>query len=709
MSTNYSKINPDPIAVKAINAAYSTADPDSEILKAYYRRNGLSIEPPENIGCMLSQNYVDDDGQKQKLNALVMAVQSSDGTNVCLQRIYVTNNGNGRAPVTPNQKFSKVIYPGATKGGAIRLRDAIEGTIGLASSLEVAEATYEATGIPCWINVSKTLQPPDEIDRITIWSENDVSGIAQQDAVKLAIKLYIAGYSVRVIVPEESGKSWLYIFNTRGNAAVLDAVENIPYSDPNDVSTPDPSNLYADFLSATAAIDPVVAEININHFIAPVGGRMCVVSETINPVSKRLELALSGPEYLRLKYSNRPTGHKRTAADDFLQSPHRREYKGLVFAPGRTIEEYYNLFRGFSFKPEKGNCSLFWIHLYFIICRCNRNHYRYLRKWLAHLVQKPAELPGVAIVVLGRQGTGKSIFVDIIGKLLGQHYLVLTRMEQLTGRFCGHLMDLLLVCANEALWGGDKAGEGALKAMITDPDMSVEFKGKDIISVSNYKRIIITSNESWPVPMDMDDRRFLVLTVSDERKEDKPYFRALLEQMDDGGHEALLYDLLHEDLSGFDVRTKPFSPYGFGIKLSSAEPIVRWWFERLHEGISIAIVIGGQTGDTWNDTPSKENLHNNFLEFCVTHRHRSMSKPVFGKELRKLMPGCTITETRPIEHVPSNNPASIDDTYAINHRGRYHILPSLDECRKAFSRYAKVGNEIWEDAFQPNLAYDEEI
>lgn len=298
----------------------------------------------------------------------------------------------------------------------------------------------------------------------------------------------------------------------------------------------------------------------------------------------------------------------------------------------------------------------------------------------------------MAIVILGKQGTGKSIFVDLIGSLLGQHFLSLVRMEQLTGRFCSHLMDLLLVCANEALWGGNKAGEGAIKSMITDAHMAVEFKGKDIIRVANFKRFLVTSNESWPVPMGMDDRRFLVLEASDARKEDKAYFSTLMNQMGAGGLEALMHDLLHEDLTGFDVRTKPESTFGFDIKIRSADPIVKWWYECLYEGATGGNSEFGQ-GNRWNCTPSKVRMHESFVAFCATHHLRTMDQPTFGKELRKLMPGCIVGETR--IHVVQDT----DDTLAAlsgpPKRDHCYRLPTLEPCRQAFQEYAKSGSDIW--------------
>jgi hypothetical protein len=63
------------------------------------------------------------------------------------------------------------------------------------------------------------------------------------------------------------------------------------------------------------------------------------------------------------------------------------------------------------------------------------------------------------------------------------------QMDQVVGRFNAHLMNRLVIHANEALWGGNKTEAGKLKAMITDRPS--EQKGVDSIPISNYLRIFV--------------------------------------------------------------------------------------------------------------------------------------------------------------------------------------------------------------------------
>ena len=42
--------------------------------------------------------------------------------------------------------------------------------------------------------------------------------------------------------------------------------------------------------------------------------------------------------------------------------------------------------------------------------------------WLAHIVQKPYELPQVIMVIISEEGTGKDMFAEFISKVIGEQY-----------------------------------------------------------------------------------------------------------------------------------------------------------------------------------------------------------------------------------------------------------------------------------------------
>jgi hypothetical protein len=384
-----------------------------------------------------------------------------------------------------------------------------------------------------------------------------------------------------------------------------------------------------------------------------------------------------------------PGKTKQNAAHWWLQHPRRREFAGIVFSPSGAAEDYYNLWRGFAVQPSIGDCGLFWDLVSQVLCAGNDEMYLYVRRWLAHLFQRTGELPETALVLRGKQGTGKTTFTDAIGHLVGErHYLSVTNMMQVTGRFNGHLARLVLLCANEAIWGGNKGDEGNLKAMITDRSTAIEQKGKDVVQLANYKRLIVCSNNEWAVPMDYDDRRFLVLDVDDCRKEDGAYFSALHAQLKAGGYGALMQSLMDEDLNGFNPRQLPRTGAGLDIKLKSGTALVRWLFEHLnagrnHDPARNVRELKMASDTAWRPMVPKEQVYDSYLEFCEKQNERRPdAESQFFKNIRQILPG--VRDVRPA--VPEGLV-----------RARYLAYPPLAECRRHFESHVKQeGCIAWE-------------
>jgi len=67
----------------------------------------------------------------------------------------------------------------------------------------------------------------------------------------------------------------------------------------------------------------------------------------------------------------------------------------------------------------------------------------------------------------------------------------------------------------------------------------------------------MSSNSDWVVPAGPHARRYFVLDVSEEHLQDLDYFGKITKEMDGGGREALLAELLAMDLSDFNIRRIP--------------------------------------------------------------------------------------------------------------------------------------------------------
>lgn len=438
--------------------------------------------------------------------------------------------------------------------------------------------------------------------------------------------------------------------------------------------------LHIDDEAATSRLQ----ELNTQHAVIMVGGNCHILNEVWDPVFRRKDITFSRVQDFFHHYSNEkvysisPTGKPSVTSigKAWMDSRDRRQYKGIMFAPGENVPGYYNLYRGFGCEPKEGDWSLFKSHIFDVICGNVREIYFYVLAWLAHLVQRPGgDKPGTALVLRGKQGTGKGCFVDNFGKIIGPHFCPVISSEHVTGRFNAHRKDALLIYADEAVWGGDKKAEGVIKGMVTGEFTAIEPKGKDVFHVKNHARLIVSSNEDWVVPAGGDERRFVVLDVKPDHIGDRAYFNAVYHQMDNGGREAMLHDLLQLDISQINLKDIPRTEALYDQVTLSMTTVQRFWLERLRAGTL------SPDDDEWSSYIATSSLYGQYLEFCKNLGDRyPLIDRNFTKELRKMVAPSLVYRER--KTFPGK---------------RLWILrfPDIWECRDNFEAYFKI-KEDWE-------------
>ncbi len=337
----------------------------------------------------------------------------------------------------------------------------------------------------------------------------------------------------------------------------------------------------------TTIDDPesIVKQLNREYAVITFGGKVRIMYEYMDDYGQPTQAFMTKQDF-HLKIANlKKIWTKRgdvTAAHFWICHKDRRVYNGLTFNPKSAPEGYYNLWRGFAVEPSEGDCSLFLNHCSDVVCNGDKKHYIYLLSWLAHLVQRPEQKIGVAIILRGLKGTGKGVFMNTIGELFGKHYTLINHQKHLTGAFNAHLADTLLLGGDEITWGGDIKGEGPLKSLITEDQVMLERKGIDAVQIPSFLRLMICTNNDWSVPASADERRYFVLDVSDKRKKDFGYFKSIKAQMDNGGKEAFLQYLLDYQIPDHIELRDPPRTAGLHEQVElSLRPVENWWLECL--------------------------------------------------------------------------------------------------------------------------------
>jgi hypothetical protein len=373
------------------------------------------------------------------------------------------------------------------------------------------------------------------------------------------------------------------------------------------------------------------------------------------------------PEYMRV-------------AELWLNSPRRRQYEGVEFSPtGKVPHGYYNLWTGWgvaaapiSYEEAFAHCGLFLDHIYQNVCGGNVDHYNYVLAWFADIIQDPANLKGVALVLRGLKGTGKSKVFEVMRNVIGRHSITVAHGSQLTGRFNAHLVAKLLVVAEESYWSGDKASEGALKTLITARVATIEMKGKDCVEVDAFARVGMVTNNEWAVPASNDERRYAVFDVGEARRGDHAYFAAIDAEMANGGYEALFTLLQRFPLHTVDLRKVPETAGLRKQRERSLEPHDQYVLDLLN-GLPVS-------GKSLGETPilfGKEETHKAYID-----RSRERGKIHlldYTHFCKKFIAATGAKATRPRD--------------VIGGRKQMFTLSSREDVRKHFSAYAKVDIE----------------
>jgi len=222
-------------------------------------------------------------------------------------------------------------------------------------------------------------------------------------------------------------------------------------------------------------------------------------------------------------------------------------------------------------------------HIYSIWCKNDNEHFNYVLKWFAHLLQKPEEKPAVALVVRSdEQGAGKGIVMEIIKKIIGKkHQTQPTSKDEVFGNFNGYALDnTLLLYLDELSWGGDKDAQGKLFKLITEQEISLNKKFQDIKRENHtFFRMFFTSNSKWVVPEGMNGRRFLVLDCCNmfagvQTQESKKYYEPII----NFNPYILAYILYSIDLSAFNIRTFKKSSANQNQAYEGFTLLEKWWY-----------------------------------------------------------------------------------------------------------------------------------
>ncbi len=364
---------------------------------------------------------------------------------------------------------------------------------------------------------------------------------------------------------------------------------------------------------------------------------------------------------------------------NFMVSPKTLIYDKIAFTPKNTPKSTLNYWvepsAGSSFKSSPLIVSF----IKEVICNGDRNLFYYLRDFLAHMLQKPEEKPGVMIVLIGGQGTGKGTFYSLLRKIWPITTLEVSNIEHVTGGFNAALERNYVVCMDEALFSGQKQAMDRLKSLITEPSITIEQKYEPRRSLISIHRFFASSNHDHFGNIAIDDRRFVFCNVSDQYQGNYGYFKDLYDAINDPNQiSGIIKALKLIDLSNFNIRAKPKTKELLQQKLKSLNGFERYWYEvlcseHLDIGGSILPIIHFDSSSSFLSSMKLSEYYRNFKS--GTRQYQSIQFDEIRTGIRKCCPS-----------------ARKDRKYKNKIQERGYQLPSLITARKEFEKM--IGDKI---------------
>lgn len=422
------------------------------------------------------------------------------------------------------------------------------------------------------------------------------------------------------------------------------------------------------------------------------GGKVAVMIEDgqINPDTGKSEPLIQTMKDFRERIKNypkipitMPDGKVKTvsAYDWWTGHRRRRQYLGYAFEPGVEITDHVNSWSGFSVAAIPGDRhQRFLDHMFENICDGNQAIFDYLIRWMARCVQFPRTPSMVAPVLLGTRGTGKSVFCDFFGQIFDPHRHIVSDVNALTGKFNAHLARCILVIAEEAFDLRDKRHESVLKEFITGKKISIEPKGFDRIQMRNYAHLIMTSNNERVVPAGDHERRFLVIRVSDKRRQNSAYFKEILKDQKEGGVANLLHYLMSIDLTEYDVTAVPQTAALREQQEHNLSLELEWLLHKLESGMW----FDDKPGHGWTKV-LKRDLYADYVRYMEAAKARH------------------VRGTRAFHHFVSREIPEAEDKQVYARAGTTDrlmafVFPPLERCRELYA-----ASRGWSDYKWPQL------
>jgi len=323
-------------------------------------------------------------------------------------------------------------------------------------------------------------------------------------------------------------------------------------------------------------------------------------------------------------------------ADPFIniwkEDPNKRAYKMMDMFPPPLVcpENVFNLWSGFDIKgvASSGNCDLFLNHLDLV-----KGGKEYLINWMAHLVQRPGVKTLICPILRGKPGSGKSLIVDVIVKMLGPELAHSTgKMGQVFEKHGQSRKGRIFINIDEVDARSGCMHNETFKNAITAKTFDFEPKGVNESVLTNFNNFMVTTNYGKSIVYQEGERRYGVFDMDDSKVGNHEYFDALVAWYANDDNIAALFEYLTKvDLTNVNLKKPPETDALIDTKILNLPGIVSWFKYRVIDDCPASWAKHSITnGDLFDD----------FVRFTRINREE-YNIVKFGKALQKNLEECS--------------------------------------------------------------------
>lgn len=216
-----------------------------------------------------------------------------------------------------------------------------------------------------------------------------------------------------------------------------------------------------------------------------------------------------------------------------------------------------NLWGGWPTVAKQGNCDTL-IELLEYLCSDEEKYrevFEWVIKWIAYPIQHPGAKMRTALVFHGPQGTGKNLFWEAIMAIYGEYGRIVDQAA-IEDKFNDWASRKLMMIADEVVARQELYHvKNKLKSFVTGEWIRINPKNVAAHDEKNHVNLVFLSNESQPLVLEKDDRRYAVIHTPEKLSAE--FYQQVRNELNNGGIAALHHHLLNLELGDFDEHTKP--------------------------------------------------------------------------------------------------------------------------------------------------------